>query len=273
MARECGGELKPYYQEGGVTLYCGDSREVLPHLEADSIGATITSPPYDGMRVYHAGHALDTGLISRELLRVSRPGSVVVWVVNDQTEEGSESCTSFRHAIQFRETGFLLHDTMIFAKENPMPVNDRRYMSSFEYMFVFSKGQPRTFNPILEACLNAGRTTSGTQRHDLTNSTTKWGIGRPVKDKKPRSNIWYYPVGVERIPGHPAVFPLALARDHVRSWTSEGDVILDPFAGSGTTLLAAKEAGLPAIGIELNEGYCEIAAKRLAQGILFGATA
>lgn len=246
-----------------VKLIHGDCLEVLRSLPDGSVDCVVTSPPYDKMRRYASGHRLCADTIATELLRVCGDGAVVVWVVNDQTLGGSETGSSFRQALTFMERGWRLHDTMIFAKQNPVPVNDKRYLPSFEYMFVFSKGAPATFSPLLEPCKMAGKISTGTMRHNLSTSSRRWNYGRAYGATKPRKNIWFYPIGVERVPEHPAVFPLALATDHIKTWTNEGDTVLDPFLGSGTTGVAAKTTGRKFIGIEIDKGYFDIASKRI----------
>mgnify|MGYP000890635827 CR=1 FL=1 len=242
------------------TIHNVDCLDFLRTLPDGSVDAVVTSPPYDNLREYAS--VVDVAGIANELRRVCIDGGVVVWVVNDSTVKGSESMTSFRHAQTFVSAGFNLHDTMIFAKKNYLPQNNRRYEQAFEYMFVFSVGRPAVVNLITEPCKLAGKINTGTQRHDKKTPTPKYGVGRPCKDTKPRSNIWFYAVGSEGVPEHPAVFPLALAKDHVLSWTDEGMTILDPFAGSGTTGVACIQTGRNFIGCEIDAGYAEIARRR-----------
>lgn len=152
---------------------------------------------------------------------------------------------------------------MLYAKANPMPLSHNRYEQQFEYMFVFSKGRTKTFNPIMEPCKNAGKIhTGGTQRHNLNELTPMHGIGKPVKDEKQKNNIWFYPVETT-VKGHPAVFPIQLAKDHILSWSNEGDTVLDPFSGSGTTMLACIQTNRKGIGLEKNEQYFNDSLKRL----------
>lgn len=258
--------MKPYYEAPGVTLYHGDCLQILPTLAAGSVDAVVTSPPYDSLRLYH-GISFDFERTAEALNCTLTTGGVIVWVVGDQSINGSESGTSFRQALHFRSLGLRLHDTMIYAKKNPIPLNHPRYEQAFEFMFVLSKGKPRTVNLLREPCRSVGRRVCASHRrggHGHGDRLVPFhGNGKLVQETKPRSNIWTYGVGTERQNKHPAVFPLRLARDHVSSWTNPGDLVLDPFAGSATTLVAALQTGRRAIGIELSESYCEIAAKRL----------
>ena len=232
-------------------------------LNDESIDLTVTSPPYDNLRTYN-GNIEQWSFeklqeIAKELYRVTADGGVVVWVVADATIKGSETGTSFRQALYFMDCGFNLHDTMIYETSKP-PMNDRRYQQCFEYMFVFSKGKLKTFNPILVPCKNAGKEMSA--RYYNYDGTKKDRHGKnPVKENKVKDNIWYM---VQRPGnGHPAVFPELLAQDHILSWSNEGDTVLDPFMGSGTTAKMALLNNRNYIGFELSEEYCKIAEERI----------
>lgn len=235
-------------------------------MEPEGVDMVLTSPPYDNLRTYN-GYSFDFEQTAQQIFRVLKKGGVCVWVVGDATIKGSETGTSFRQALYFKDIGFNLHDTMIYRKRNKPPLNHNRYEQEFEYMFLFSKGTPRTCNLLREPCLNAGRRNTGTARNSGSDTLSKkHGYGKDVKDTKPHGNIFEYSVGVEKdrfLNKHPAKFPLSLAKDHILSWSNEGDTILDPFLGSGTTLLAAQELGRNGIGIEISAEYCEIARKRL----------
>jgi site-specific DNA-methyltransferase (adenine-specific) len=238
-------------------------------LDGCSIELTVTSPPYDNLRNYN-GYTFDFEGIAKELFRVTKQGGVVVWVVGDATIKGSETGTSFKQALYFKEIGFNLHDTMIYQKNSyPFtPVN--RYYQQFEYMFVFSKGKPKTYN--IQRCETDPRwrnktNKSSTHRNkDGTTSGLKYEIG---KDTRKMDNVWKLNTGyMKGTPDkvafeHPATFPDMLAERHILSWSNEGDTILDPFAGSGTTLKMAKKNGRNYIGIEISEEYIDIIHKRL----------
>ena len=257
-------EINDYINE----IICGDNVEVLKEFPDSCIDLTVTSPPYDNLRSYK-GFEWDFEGTAKELYRVTKKGGVVVWVVNDATINGSETGTSFRQALYFKEIGFNLHDTMIYGKNNPMPVNANRYYPCFEYMFVFSKGKPKTFNPILEETVTKGRKNRLKQRNTDGSFRKAYGYGKPVKKYRPRYNVWFYNVGgnqsaTDKIAfEHPAIFPEQLAEDHIVSWTNPGDVVLDPFVGSGTTAKMAALNGRKYIGIDISEEYCELARKRV----------
>jgi DNA modification methylase len=243
----------------------GDCLVEMQKIPDKSIDLTVTSPPYDNLRDYK-GYTFDFEGIANELYRITKQGGVVVWVVGDATIKGSETGTSFKQALYFKEIGFNLHDTMIYRKSNRPPLNHPRYEQEFEYMFVFSKGKPKTVNLITTRCLNAGKINNGTARNGGSDILQKkHGSGKPCKETKPLGNIWSYAVGVEKDNHgvHPAIFPEKLAEDHILSWSNEGDTVLDPMAGSGTTLKMAKKNNRNYIGIEISQEYIEIINKRL----------
>lgn len=250
------------------SVNCGDCVEVMRTIDEGSIDFVLTSPPYDNLRKYK-GYTFPFDDIAHELYRVIKPGGVVVWVVGDATISGSETGTSFKQALLFRDIGFNLHDTMIFRKRNPIPqIYRKRYSNEFEYMFVLSKGSVATHNPIKVDCLHAGLKLNGTTYKNYSKGEQKRKkMAKPVKKQKLRGNIWEYVVGKnledQEAKGHPAPFPCALARDHIVSWTNEGDVVLDPMCGSGTTLKVAKELGRKYVGIDISEEYCDLSRKRV----------
>lgn len=254
-------------------IYNMDCVEGMAMIKEESIDMVITSPPYDSLRNY--GQVIKTWSmdkvkqVSQNLFRVLKQGGVVVWVVGDETTQGTESMSSFKEAFIFRETGFLLHDTMIYLKENPCPVGgNKRYYQSFEYMFVFSKGIPSTFNPLTEKRRNKyndkrTKRFKGFQRNKDGIFIAK-EVAINAKDPK-RRNVWSYSLGQSDHTGHPAVFPFRLAYDHIRTWSNCGDIILDPFIGSGTTAIAASKLGRKYIGFELNKAYFEKTISRIEE--------
>jgi len=246
----------------------GNCVEVMKGFQSDFIDLTVTSPPYDDLRNYK-GFVFPFNEIAQELYRVTKPGGVVVWVVNDATIQGSETGSSFTQALYFREVGFNLHDTMIFRKRNPIPqIYRKRYNNEFEFMFVFSKGVVKTHNPIMVDCAHAGLELNGTTYKNFSkNEQTREKLAKPVKDKKIKGNIWEYVVGKrqedQEAKGHPAPFPCELVRDHIKSWTNSGDLVFDPMSGSGTTPRVAYEMGRNYIGIDISHEYCKIARERI----------
>lgn len=243
-------------------LINADCLEAMRSMHDASVDLVVTSPPYDDLRTYNNGAAFTFEVfkaIALELARVLKPGGVIVWNVADATVKGSETGSSFRQALHFMSLGLNLHDTMIFEKQNPVPYHHNRYQPCFEYMFVFSRGKPKAFTPILVPTKGSN---GGSMQRQRDGSTRKFNSGGECKSTKYRRNIWVYPVGSDRS-GHPAVFPLQMAHDHILSWSKPGDVVLDPFLGSGTTGIAALETCRKFIGIERDKTYFKIAEKRL----------
>lgn len=241
-----------------------DCAVALATLEAESIDLTVTSPPYDSLRDYD-GFTFDFPTIAEQLYRVTRQGGVVVWIVNDATVNGSETGTSFKQALGFKDAGFNLHDTMIWAKTGGGAVgSNRAYTQNFEYMFVLSKGVPKTVNLIYDVANgSAGANRSGTGRRNADGSIRV--ERRPNARAFSRRNNWWQLNNDDNreAGGHPAVFPRKLAHDHIVSWSNEGDTVLDPFMGSGTTGLVCAELKRDFIGIEISERWFEYATERI----------
>ena len=250
-------------------VYNSDCVELMSKLPDNSIDLVVTSPPYDEMRDYEGNSKLNLKLITQELFRIMKKGGVVVWVIADQTKKFNESATSFKHALGFKESGFNLFDTMIYLKPPRGACgNNKTYWQTFEYMFVFSKGRPSTINLLMDRENKDERDgDSGTKRlKDGTLKNVKRnGYGKTGR----RTNVWTYNVGKGHTSTdnharlHPATFPEKLAEDHILSWSNKGDIIFDPFMGSGTTAKMALINGRKYLGSDIVEKYCEIANKRL----------
>ena len=242
-----------------IQLFQGDCLEVMKAFPELYVDLTVTSPPYDNLRTYN-GFKFDFEGIAKELYRVTKEGGVVVWVVGDSTVKGSETGTSFKQALFFKEIGFNLHDTMIFQKHG-MPTDPRlRYFQRFEYMFVFSKGKPKSYNPIADVKSSGRKNANGTDRRGDKLVVTNKRYDYP--EYSVRGNIWNY--DVRNMKGdHPAMFPELLAQDHILSWSNAGDLVFDPFTGSGTTGKMAKILNRDFIGIEISEDYFKLAQERI----------
>lgn len=254
-----------------INLIQGDCITEMQKMESNIIDLTVTSPPYDNLRTYAGTLEWNFDIfkqVANEIYRITKDGGVVVWVVGDATIKGSETGTSFRQALYFKEIGFNLHDTMIYQKSNYMPLTHNRYEQAFEYMFVLSKGKLKTFNPILKENKTHGENRKGTHRIDGDNLKTKNKV-KPTKDKSQKSNIWIYSVGKGGSTNdviafkHSAIFPEQLANDHIISWSNEDDIVFDPFMGSGTTGKMAIINKRNFIGIEKVPEYFNIAKERI----------
>ena len=250
----------------------GDSSEVLRKFPSNSIDLVVTSPPYDSLRDYTGEGVWNFGCfkkIARQLYRVLAPGGVMVWVVGDQIIGGGKTLTSFKQAVFFQSIGFTVFDVIIYEKTGSGPPHPNRYFNSFEYMFILSKGTPKTVNLLKDKPNKwANHTTYGNvTRREKDGSLTDKGQ-KTVNEFGVRTNIWRYANGKgfstkdEIAYQHPAIFPEKLAEDNIRSWSNEGDIVLDPFGGSGTVVKAAMTLNWRWSMIEISEEYCRIAAQR-----------
>ncbi len=254
-------ELGKIYNEN-----CLDTMNRMPDNFADMV---LTSPPYDDLRIYN-DYSLPFEEIVIELFRVLKNGGVVIWVVGDKTEKGSETGTSFKQALYFKEAGFNIHDTMIYYKNNPMPTTGNRYHQHFEYMFAFSKGSPKTFNPITEPTKYSGL---ANMKNRGKEGTLNYKKVERTKEKKV-GNVFFYSVGggistKDKIAfRHPAIFPEKLAADQIKTWSNEGEIVYDPFMGSGTTAKVAHLLKRKWLGSEISKEYTDIAEERLKEHII-----
>jgi site-specific DNA-methyltransferase (adenine-specific) len=261
-------------------IYNEDCLVTLKNIPDNTIDLTVTSPPYDDLRTYNNhisglktefnGYSFDFENIAKELYRTTKKGGVVIWVVGDGTEKGSETGTSFRQALYFKEIGFNIHDTMIYMKNNFSNPSSNRYHQIFEYMFVFSKGKPKTFNSIKDR-----KNVYGGQVGSWGKNTSRQADGTMVERKKKiieeygqRYNVWTFKTSKngqedEIAYQHPAIFPIQLVKDHIISWSNPGDLIFDPFMGSGTTAKAAVQTERDYLGSEISEEYYKICIERL----------
>jgi site-specific DNA-methyltransferase (adenine-specific) len=249
-------------------IYLGDCISVLDELIKDGakVDLTVTSPPYDNLRNYN-GYNFDFENIAKGLYRIMKPNGVVVWVVGDKIINGNKTLTSFKQCLYFQEIGFKVHDVMIYKKKNTPFMRSNAYTNSFEFMFVLAKGKIETFNPLKTKTARSGE-------EMLVANKKADGVNKKVKgclnSEKTLTNIWEYAVGLggstnDKIAfKHPAIFPEKLVRDHIISWTNEGDIVLDPFSGSGTTCKVAKLLHRHYIGFEISKEYIEISKQRLS---------
>lgn len=261
--------MEPYYQDDSVTIYNADCRDVFPSLPA--IDLCVTSPPYDALRDYN-GCTWDFDIFMNVALWLSLTTKNIVWIVNDSCVDEGETGNSFRHALEFMRLGYKLHDTMIWEKSNFSNPSHNRYHQLFEYMFIF-KTNSISFNPIkdkVNITSGSGPLGKNTFREKSGGLAERKSV--IISDLGMRGNVWKMNTTGQENPckaiKHPATFPYKLAHDHIVSWSDPGDLIVDPFLGSGTTLRAAKDLGRKAIGIEISEEYCEEAAREMQQEVL-----
>lgn len=249
-------------------IYNGDCLDLMPGIEDKSIDMILTSPPYDNLRTYNGSLEWNFEIfksIAKELFRVTKDGGVCVWIVGDATINGSETGTSFKQALYFKEIGFNLHDTMIWKKPNPIPTQSTRYQQGFEYVFILSKGKPKSFNPLKIKTLYAGTVV---KKHRATGVAHTYNLeGKyTVQESKIIDNVWQVANTTNKT-GQPAIFPEQLAADHIKSWSNGGDLVFDPFMGSGTTAIACINTNRNYIGIEKEEKYYDIIKDRIRKHI------
>jgi DNA modification methylase len=247
------------------SVYTSEAVSFMSQMEEDTIDLTVTSPPYDDLRNYK-GYEFDLENIVKGLYRVTKNGGIVVWVVGDKYVKGNRNLTSFRQALLFQNEGFNVHDVMIYKKKNTPFMRSNAYTNCFEFMFIFSKGKSKTYNPIMEPTVRQGF-------EKMPANKKADGINNKVLSKlnefKVRNNIWEYAVGLGGTTSdreafkHPAVFPEKLAEDHILSWSNVGDLVFDPMCGSGTTLKMAKKNKRNFLGCDISNDYVEIARNRL----------
>jgi site-specific DNA-methyltransferase (adenine-specific) len=245
-------------------IYNEDCLITMGKMPDNFVDLVVTSPPYDDIRNYN-GYKFEFEKIANELFRVIKDGGVVIWVVADATIDGSETGTSFKQALCFKDIGFRLHDTMIYYKNNPMPQTGNRYHQHFEYMFALSKGSPKTFNPITEITKYRGL---ANMKNRGQNGSLDYEKVERTKEKKV-GNVFFYSIGggistKDKVAfQHPAIFPEKLVIDQINTWTNAGDLVYDPFMGSGTTAKISHLLNRKWLGSEISEEYVKIAEERL----------
>ena len=253
-------------------LYNDDCLKALPTIPDNSVDLIITSPPYDNIRDYNNSSSWNFDIfksIANELQRVLKNNGVIVWIVNDATINGSETGTSFKQALYFKEIGLNLHDTMIWEKETSPFQHNNRYINVFEYMFILSKEKPKTSNLIKDRKNKYGGTTiHGTQREKDGSLKPLSRNGLKINEYGNRLNVWKINSEKANKTNHPAVFPLNLAQDHIKTWSNENDIVLDCFMGSGTTGIACKNLNRKFIGIEIDKSYFDGAKQRIEETLI-----
>ncbi len=257
-------------------IYNENCLDTMAKMPDNFIDLTVTSPPYDNLREYK-GYSFEFEEIAKELFRITKQGGVLVWIVGDGHENGGETLTSFRQALFFQELGFIVHDTIIYKKNNfSVPFPDK-YHQTFEYCFVLSKGKKKTFNPICDRKNKKAGQSGGIQSITEKDGTRSKRSAKIINEYGKRHNVWEYDTGMylstkdKYAFNHPAIFPEELVKDHIISWSNENDLIYDPFMGSGTTAKMAILNNRKYIGSEISEEYCKIIETRIKEcgGLFF----
>jgi len=235
--------------------------DTMGRMNDNFIDITVTSPPYGTLRKYN-GFSFDFESVAKELYRVTKEGGVVVWIVADKCINGGESMDSFKQALYFGECGFRLYDTMIWNKPSPQAPTEGRYYDTFEYMFVFSKGKPKTLNLLKDRKNKTAGSVSNKESRSCREDRKILKGKRTVAEYSRRFNVWDISRGRNKTK-HPAVFPEKIANDHIISWSNEGDLVYDPFNGSGTTSKMSILNNRNWIGSEISNEYCDIIEERV----------
>ena len=250
-------------------VYAKDCVKLMGEMDENFVDLTVTSPPYDDLRSYN-GYNFDFESIAKLLFHVTKKGGVVVWVVGKKIKNGNILPTPFKQAMYFQEVGFKLHDIMIYKKKNTPFMRSNAYTNGYEFMFILSKGKPKTFNPIKVPTVRSG--VERVPQNRVADGSYK-KVFRTLGKEKVKSNIWEFAVGSggstnDKIAfQHPAIFPEKLAEDQIISWSNAGDLVFDPMCGSGTTLKMAKINGRDYLGCDISEEYKKIAEERLNNAV------
>jgi site-specific DNA-methyltransferase (adenine-specific) len=262
-------------------IYNQNCIEGMNAMNAESVDLCITSPPYDDLRTYNDSSKWDFNVfqdVAQALTRVLKPGGVIMWNVGDSTINGSETGSSFRQALYFMEScGLKLHDTMIYEKtgsaycSGPKSV---RYTQIFEYCFILSKGKPKTINLIQDKPNKWAGITSWGNAKTRKKDGDMHDPGRksnPIREFGVRTNIWRiknsggFGQSSKESYKHPATMPEELAQDHIITWSNPGDLVIDPFMGSGTTAAMAIQTERNYIGFEIDDEYYKLCQSRLTK--------
>lgn len=231
--------MKPYYQDELVTLYHGDAREVLAATDSESFDAVLTDPPYSDRTHSKArkqvgkqrGKGIELGVT--EFAAITDADLRDILAECGRVSRGWVVATlDYRHAIEFDQNppeGLKCQRVGVWVKTNPTPqITGDRPAQGWEAIAYMHKAQGRSV----------------------------WNGG---------GHHGNYVTRIATAIGHPTTKPLGIFEDWVEKFTNPGSTILDPFAGSGTTLLAARNMQRKAVGVEIDERYCELIAKRLVQ--------
>ena len=240
------------------SIVLGDCVEGMRSLPPDLVPCTVASPPYGALRHYHGNHQFDFEAAAAELWRITRPGGVVCWVVREEVVDGSESGEASEQRLFFRDLGFRLHQTIVMERYGSRARSPGRYGESLEYAFILAKGKPATVRLLRDRRnKTAGKLVTATHRYPDGSyrvqryEVDEWGY---------RKAVWYFAQGmhvatdpVARL--HQAPMPEAMAEDLILSYSREGDLIFDPFAGVATTAKMALLNHRNYFGYEINAIY------------------
>lgn len=260
-------EFGPYELD---EVYLGDCVELMKKLPDGSIDLVVTSPPYDNLRDYKGNLDFNLHETGKEIFRVLKEGAIAVLVIQDQTINYGKTLTSFKTIIDWCDNiGFKLFETVIYRKHGPEGAWwTKRFRVDHEYMPIFLKGdRPNYFNkePLKVPSKHGGKIMTGSGARK-TNGQTQDAVTRPINFMKCRGTVWNYLMAGDKNPlkrKHPAVFPDKIPYDFINCFCPENGIVLDPFCGSGSSLVTAKKLGRHFIGFDVEEEYCELSKERL----------
>jgi len=255
-------------------IYCMDCVEGMKKIPDNSIDLVVTSPPYDQLRDYDGDLSFDIHATGKEIFRILKEGGIAVVVIQDQTKNFAKSLTSFKTIIDWCDNiGFKLFETVIYRKHGSEGAWwTKRFRVDHEYMPIFLKGvRPQYFNKenLKIPSKHGGKIMTGSGSRK-TNGETQPTVTRPINKMKCRGTIWNYLMAGDKNPlkrEHPAVFPDAIPKDFIECFCPHNGIVLDPFMGSGSTLVMAGKLNRSFIGFEISDKYCKIAEKRLKKEI------
>jgi SOS regulatory protein LexA len=262
-------EAKKYNEVPLNKIICGDAVSELKKIPNNSIDLIVTSPPYDGIRKYN-GFSFDLHATGKEIYRVLKEGGMAVMVIQDQTKDFGKSLTSFRTIVDWVDSiGFKLFETVIYRKHGTEGAWWKyRFRVDHEYMPIFLKGEkPKYFNkePLKVPSKHGGKIMTGSGNRRTDGTTTKT-VTRPINPMKCRGTIWDYLMAGDKDElkrKHPAVFPDKIPLDFIQCFCPPNGIVLDPFIGCGSTVVAAKYLKRNYIGIDISEEYCNLAKERI----------
>lgn len=259
----------------------GDSAEVLKTLPDNSIDLIVTSPPYaDQRKSTYGGIAPDKYVewflpISEQLLRVLKPSGTFVLNIKEKVVEGERSTYVMELILAMRKQGWLWTEEFIWHKKNSYPGKwPNRFRDAWERLLQFNKSkkfamyQEEVMVPMGDWAKSRLKNLSDTDKR-RDNSKVGSGFGKNISNWVDREKA--YPTNVLHLATecnnkkHSAAFPEELPEWFIKLFTKEGDTVLDPFAGSGTTLFVAERMGRNAIGIEIMEEYYKMVKKQLEE--------
>jgi len=262
-------------------IYCGDCETILKNFPDNSIDLIVTSPPYADQRSKTYGGVHPDQYVewflpkSAEFLRVLKPTGTFILNIKEKAMDGERHTYVLELILSLRKQGWLWTEEFIWHKKNSYPGKwSNRFRDAWERCLQFNKD--RKFAMYQEAVMVPVGDWAKTRLSRLSEtdkirdeSKSQSGFGKNVSSWVGRDKV--YPTNVLHMAtestnkNHSAVFPVELPEWFIKLFTQAGDVVLDPFSGSGTTAVAALQQGRQYVGIDMNPEYCQLAEERIAE--------